>query len=38
MGKTMIDYEVKSLSETKIMDVFEHQSTSSEEKDEKSEK
>lgn len=24
MGKTMIDYEVKSLSETKIMDVFEH--------------
>ena len=25
MGKTMIDYEVKSLSETKIMDVFEHE-------------
>ena len=24
MGRTMIDYEVKSLSETKIMDVFEH--------------
>lgn len=38
MGKTMIDYEVKSLSETKIMDVFEHKSTSSEKKDEKSEK
>ena len=25
MGKTMIDYELKSLSETKIMDVFEHE-------------
>lgn len=24
MGKTMIDYELKSLSETKIFDVFEH--------------
>ncbi len=24
MGKTMIDYELKSLSETKILDVFEH--------------
>ena len=24
MGKTMIDYEIKSLIETKIMDVFEH--------------
>ncbi len=24
MGKTIIDYELKSLSETKIMDVFEH--------------
>lgn len=24
MGRTMIDYEVNSLSETKIMDVFEH--------------
>ena len=38
MGKTMIDYEVKSLSETKIMDVFEHKSSSDEKKDEKSEK
>lgn len=26
MGKTMIDYELKSLSETKILDVFEHKS------------
>lgn len=25
MGKTMIDYELKSLSETKILDVFEHE-------------
>lgn len=25
MGKTMIDYELKSLSETKIFDVFEHE-------------
>jgi hypothetical protein len=25
MGKTMIDYEMKSLSETKIFDVFEHE-------------
>ena len=24
MGKTMVDYELKSLSETKILDVFEH--------------
>lgn len=24
MGKTMIDYELKSLSETNILDVFEH--------------
>ena len=38
MGETIIDYELKSLSETKIFDVFEHKSTSSEKKDEKSEK
>lgn len=38
MGKTMIDYEVKSLFETNIMDVFEHKSSSEEKKDEKSEK
>lgn len=38
MGKTIIDYEVKSLSETKIMDVFEHKSTSEKKKDDKSEK
>lgn len=43
MGKTMIDYEVKSLSETKIMDVFEHKvpvkkEDSDQEPDQKSEK
>lgn len=38
MGKTIIDYELKSLSESKIMDVFEHKSSSDEKKDEKSEK
>lgn len=38
MGKTMIDYEVKGLNETNIMDVFEHKSSSDEKKDEKSEK
>jgi hypothetical protein len=25
MGETIIDYELKSLSETKIFDVFEHE-------------
>lgn len=38
MGKTMIDYEVKGLNETNIMDVFEHKSTSDKKKDDKSEK
>ena len=38
MGKTMIDYEVKGLNETNIMDVFEHKSSSDEKKDERSEK
>lgn len=43
MGRSMIDYEVKSLSETKIMDVFEHKAPvkkedSDQEPDEKSEK
>ena len=34
MGKTMIDYELKSLSETKIFDVFEHEpSTDNKQKD-----
>lgn len=42
MGKTMIDYELKSLSETKILDVFEHkakakQTEEAEGKDDKSE-
>lgn len=38
MGKTMIDYELKSLSETKIFDVFEHEpSTKQKEKDGKTE-
>lgn len=43
MGRTMIDYEVKSLSETKIMDVFEHKAPvkkedSDQKSDEESEK
>lgn len=39
MGKTMIDYELKSLSETKILDVFEHKlSTNSDKTEEKAEK
>ena len=38
MGETMIDYELKSLSETKIFDVFEHEpSTKQKEKDGKTE-
>lgn len=36
MGKTMIDYELKSLSETNILDVFEHE-PSTKEKDGKTE-
>ena len=43
MGRSMIDYEVKSLSETKIMDVFEHKAPvkkedSDKKSDDKSEK
>ena len=34
MGKTMIDYELKSLSETKILDVFEHHAKTEESKEE----
>lgn len=37
MGRSMLDYEVKSLSETKILDVFEHKSASSKAKEEKKE-
>lgn len=39
MGKTMIDYELKSLSETKIFDVFEHEPSTDKqkEKDDKTE-
>lgn len=38
MGETIIDYELKSLSETKIFDVFEHEpSTKQKEKDGKTE-
>lgn len=37
MGRSMLDYEVKSLSETKILDVFEHKSGSSKGKEEKKE-
>lgn len=38
MGDTIIDYELKSLSETKIFDVFEHEpSTKQKEKDGKTE-
>lgn len=29
MGKTMIDYDIVGLNETKVMDVFEHHSSSS---------
>lgn len=38
MGRTMIDYEVKSLAETKIIDVFEHKAPKKEYSDEESEK
>ena len=33
MGKTMIDYELKSLSETKILDVFEYETSTKTEKE-----
>ena len=33
MGKTMIDYELKSLSETKIFDVFEHEPSTDKQKE-----
>lgn len=29
MGKTMIDYDIIGLNETKVFDVFEHESASS---------
>ena len=35
MGKTMIDYELKSLSETKIFDVFEHEPSTDNKQNEK---
>ena len=35
MGKTMIDYELKSLSETKIFDVFEHETSTDNKQKEK---
>ena len=37
MGKTMIDYDIVGLNETKIFDVFEHHAPSSENKEEKDE-
>ena len=37
MGKTMIDYDIVGLNETKIYDVFEHNAPSSENKEEKNE-
>ena len=37
IGKSMLDYDIVSLSETKIIDVFEHHALSSENKDEKNE-
>ena len=37
MGKTMIDYDVVGLNETKVFDVFEHHAPSSENKEEKNE-
>lgn len=33
MGKTMLDYELKSLSETKIFDVFEHEPSTDKQKE-----
>ena len=33
MGNTLIDYEIVSVNETKIMDVFEHKYESSEDKE-----
>ena len=35
MGKTIIDYELKSLSETKIFDVFEHEPSTDNKQNEK---
>ena len=37
MGKTMIDYDIVGLNETKVFDVFEHHAPSSENKEEKNE-
>ena len=37
MGKTMIDYDIVGLNETKVCDVFEHVAPSSENKEEKNE-
>lgn len=37
MGKTMIDYDIVGLNETKVFDVFEHHVPSSENKEEKNE-
>lgn len=37
MGKTMIDYDIVCLNETKVFDVFEHHAPSSENKEEKNE-
>lgn len=37
MGETMIDYVIAAVTETKIMDVFEHQLKSKEEKNDKPE-
>ena len=37
MGKTMIDYDIVGLNETKVFDVFEHHDPSSETKEEKDE-
>lgn len=37
MGKSMIDYDIVGLNETKVFDVFEHHAPSSENKEEKNE-
>ena len=37
MGKSMLDYDIVSLSETKIIDVFEHHAPSSENKESQNE-
>lgn len=37
IGKTIMDYDIVGLNETKVFDVFEHHASSSENKEEKNE-